>query len=74
MSERNIIDDNSFQFFRELMEKRTSNRLDEDKIYLVETRLNPVSMQHGFESVGDMLHALRDANRRAVIADRKSVV
>jgi chemotaxis protein methyltransferase CheR len=68
MSERNIIDDNSFQFFRELMEKRTSNSLDEDKIYLVETRLNPVSMQHGFESVGDMLHALRDANRRAVIA------
>lgn len=62
-----MIDDATFEFVRWLLEDRTGNRLDDDKAYLVQTRLNPLCLKYNFDSVNSMVHSLRDATRRSRI-------
>lgn len=59
-----MIDDATFEFVRRLLEDRTGNRLDDDKAYLVQTRLNPLCPKYDFDSVNSLVHALRDTSRR----------
>jgi chemotaxis protein methyltransferase CheR len=45
----------SFEFVRTVLRQRSAHQLEDDKAYLVETRLLPVVRRHGFSSVEDLL-------------------
>jgi chemotaxis protein methyltransferase CheR len=49
----------NFEFVRAALRERSAHSLDDDKGYLVETRLIPVARRHGFESVEDLVLRLR---------------
>ena len=44
-----------FEFIRDFLLKRSAIVLDEQKIYLVETRLQPLAQREGFASVSDLV-------------------
>jgi chemotaxis protein methyltransferase CheR len=55
----------SFEFVRTALRQRSAHHLEEDKAYLVETRLLAVARRHGFASVEDLvLHLRRRAEER----------
>jgi chemotaxis protein methyltransferase CheR len=55
----------SFEFVRTVLRQRSAHALEDDKTYLVETRLLPVARRHGFPSVEDLVLRLRSrANER----------
>jgi chemotaxis protein methyltransferase CheR len=45
----------SFDFVRTVLRERSAHRLDDDKGYLVETRLLPMARRHGFQSVDELV-------------------
>jgi chemotaxis protein methyltransferase CheR len=49
----------SFEYVRAVLRQRSGYLLEDDKSYLVETRLLPLARQHGFSSVEDLLLCLR---------------
>src|SRR5437763_17072554 len=49
----------SFEFVRTALRQRSAHHLEDDKGYLVETRLLAVARRHGFESVEDLVLRLR---------------
>ncbi len=57
----------SFEYVRALLRDRSAHHLEDDKVYLVETRLLPVARGHGFKSVEDLVLRLRGrANERLI--------
>jgi chemotaxis protein methyltransferase CheR len=49
----------SFEFVRAALRQRSAHHLEDDKVYLVETRLLAVARRHGFESTEDLVRRLR---------------
>jgi chemotaxis protein methyltransferase CheR len=49
----------SFAYVRTVLRERSAHYLEDDKAYLVETRLLPVARRHGFHSVEDLVLRLR---------------
>jgi chemotaxis protein methyltransferase CheR len=45
----------SFDFVRTVLRERSGQALEDDKIYLVETRVLPVARRHGFQSVEELV-------------------
>jgi chemotaxis protein methyltransferase CheR len=59
----------SFEFVRALLRERSAHCLDDDKGYLVETRLLPVARRHGFQSVEDLVLRLRARRNETLVAE-----
>jgi chemotaxis protein methyltransferase CheR len=59
----------SFEFVRTVLRQHSAHCLEEDKVYLVETRLLPVARRHGFESVEDLLLRLRGRRNEKLIGE-----
>jgi chemotaxis protein methyltransferase CheR len=53
----------SFDWVRRLVEERTGNLLEDQKSYLVETRLAPIVASEGLSSVDELANALRTRPR-----------
>jgi chemotaxis protein methyltransferase CheR len=49
----------SFEYVRTVLRERSAHSLEDDKAYLIETRLLPVARRHGFRSVEDLVQRLR---------------
>jgi chemotaxis protein methyltransferase CheR len=56
-----------FEFVRRLVLERAAISIDESKTYLVETRLKPLMRESGMSSVGELISALRTAQRSALL-------
>ena len=48
-----------FEFIRSLLQKRSAIVLDDEKYYLVESRLQPLACREGFSSVGELVFKLK---------------
>lgn len=59
----------SFEFVRGVLRERSAHCLEDDKDYLVETRLFPVARRHGFTTVDDLVLRLRSRNDEKVLAE-----
>ena len=59
----------SFEFVRTLLRERSAHSLEDDKVYLVETRLLPVARRHGFKSVEDLVLHLRGRKKEALLVE-----
>jgi chemotaxis protein methyltransferase CheR len=59
----------SFEFVRALLRRRSAHCLEDDKAYLVETRLLPVARRHGFQSVEDLVLRLRGRRDERLAAE-----
>jgi chemotaxis protein methyltransferase CheR len=57
----------SFEFVRGVLRERSAHQLDDDKAYLVETRLLPVARRHGFASVEELVLRLRSQNNEMLL-------
>lgn len=51
----------------QLCAARSGQQLDPAKDYVIENRLGPVARREGFDSVGDLIHALRQRREDALI-------
>jgi chemotaxis protein methyltransferase CheR len=47
-----------FDIYRDLLKEKSGLSLEQDKIYLLESRLSPIAKAHGFSSLGDMTTVL----------------
>jgi chemotaxis protein methyltransferase CheR len=59
----------SFEFVRTVLRQRSAHHLEDDKIYLVETRLLTVARRHGFESVEDLVLRLRSRSNERLLGE-----
>jgi chemotaxis protein methyltransferase CheR len=59
----------SFDFVRTLLRERSAHSLEDDKVYLVETRLLPVARRHGFKSVEDLVLHLHGKRKETLVAE-----
>jgi chemotaxis protein methyltransferase CheR len=59
----------SFDYVRSVLRERSGRVLDDDKVYLVETRLFPLARRHGFPSVDDLLLRARSGGQEALLAE-----
>jgi chemotaxis protein methyltransferase CheR len=59
----------SFEFVRTLLRERSAHFLEDDKAYLVETRLLPVARRHGFKSVEDLVLHLWSRKTEATLVE-----
>jgi chemotaxis protein methyltransferase CheR len=59
----------SFEFVRAVLRQHSAHHLEEDKVYLVETRLLPMARRHGFPSVEDLLIHLRSHGNNRLIGE-----
>ena len=59
----------SFAFVRALLLERSAHYLEDDKVYLVETRLLPLARRHGFESVEGLVLRLRARSEPRLLAE-----
>jgi chemotaxis protein methyltransferase CheR len=59
----------SFEFVRNLLRERSAHSLEDDKVYLVETRLLSVARRHGFKSVEDLLLHLQNRKKEALVVE-----
>jgi chemotaxis protein methyltransferase CheR len=57
----------SFEFVRTALRQRSGHYLEDDKVYLVETRLLPVARRHGFASVEDLVLRLRSRRNEKLL-------
>ncbi|HEY6173683.1 MAG TPA: hypothetical protein VIX73_04530, partial [Kofleriaceae bacterium] len=55
------IDDNSFNFVRQLLRQRAAIVLDDTKHYLVHSRLSQLARREGLASAQDLIDRLRAA-------------
>src|SRR5262249_4870125 len=58
-----------FEYVRAVLGERSAHSLDDDKVYLVETRLFPVARRHGFESVEDLVLRLRSRRNEKLLCE-----
>ncbi len=64
--------DNQFEYIRELLKQRSGLVLTKDKVYLIESRLAPVARNHNMKSVDELITNLRvskDPHLAAEITD-----
>src|SRR5262249_52577689 len=59
----------SFEFVRTVLRQHSAYCLEEDQVYLVETRLLPVARRLGFDSVEDVLLRLRVRRNERLIGE-----
>jgi chemotaxis protein methyltransferase CheR len=59
----------SFEFVRAVLRQRSGHDLEDDKAYLVETRLLPLARRHGFKSVEDLALRLRSRPNEKLLAE-----
>jgi chemotaxis protein methyltransferase CheR len=59
----------SFEFVRSVLRDRSAHCLEDDKVYLVETRLLPVARRHGFKSIEDLVLHLRSRKEEALLVE-----
>jgi chemotaxis protein methyltransferase CheR len=59
----------SFDFVRTVLRERSAHSLEDDKVYLVETRLLPVARRHGFKSVEDLVLHLHGKRKETLLAE-----
>src|SRR5262245_13081655 len=59
----------SFDFVRTLLRQRSAHYLEDDKLYLVETRLLPVARRHGLASVEDLVLRLRARRDETLVGE-----
>jgi chemotaxis protein methyltransferase CheR len=59
----------SFDYVRAVLRERSAHFLEDDKVYLVETRLLPVARRHGFASVEDLVLRLRGRRSENLLAE-----
>jgi chemotaxis protein methyltransferase CheR len=59
----------SFEYIRTLLRERSAHSLEDDKAYLVETRLLPVARRHGFKSVEDLVLHLHGQRKETLFAE-----
>src|SRR5262245_21574117 len=59
----------SFEYVRAALRERSAHSLDDDKAYLVETRLLPVARRHGFGSVEDLVLRLRGRRNEKLLGE-----
>ncbi|EMI56784.1 CheR family methyltransferase [Rhodopirellula sallentina] len=53
-----------FDFLAKLVLERSAIVLEQSKSYLLESRLNPVARENGFDTIGELADALRKPNHR----------
>jgi chemotaxis protein methyltransferase CheR len=59
----------SFDFVRALLRERSAQVLENDKAYLVETRLLPVARRHGFTTIDALVQRLQSRRNEMLVAD-----
>jgi chemotaxis protein methyltransferase CheR len=59
----------SYEFVRTALRQRSGHHLEDDKVYLVETRLFPVARRHGFESVEELVLRLRSRRNEKLLCE-----
>jgi chemotaxis protein methyltransferase CheR len=59
----------SFEFVRTLLRERSAHSLEDDKVYLVETRLISVARRHGFESVEDLVRNSQSRKNEVLLVE-----
>jgi chemotaxis protein methyltransferase CheR len=59
----------SFAYVRTVLRERSGHNLEDDKAYLVETRLLPVARRHGFRSVEDLVLRLRGRRNEKLLGE-----
>jgi chemotaxis protein methyltransferase CheR len=59
----------SFAYVRTVLQERSGHFLEDDKAYLVETRLLPVARRHGFTSVEDLMRRLRGRRSERLLGE-----
>jgi chemotaxis protein methyltransferase CheR len=59
----------SFDFVRAVLRQRSAHNLEDDKVYLVETRLLPVARRHGCASVEDLVLRLRSRRNEKLLSE-----
>ena len=59
----------SFEFVRLVLRQRSAHCLEDDKAYLVETRLLPLARRHGFGSVEELVLRLRGRTNERLLAE-----
>lgn len=59
----------SFEFVRTLLRERSAHFLEDDKVYLVETRLFAVAKRHGFPSVEELVLHLQSQKKEGLLAE-----
>jgi chemotaxis protein methyltransferase CheR len=59
----------SFEYVRHVLRQRSAHSLEDDKAYLVETRLLPLARRHGFESVEDLVRRLRSRRNDRLLGE-----
>lgn len=59
----------SFEFVRAVLRERSAHCLEDDKVYLVETRLLPVASRHGFKTVEELVQHLRSRKKEALLVE-----
>lgn len=59
----------SFEFVRTVLRQRSAHNLEDDKLYLVETRLLSVALRHGFQSVEDLVLRLRSRSNETLLSE-----
>jgi chemotaxis protein methyltransferase CheR len=58
-----------FEYVRTVLRERSAHNLEDDKAYLVETRLLPVARRHGFGSVEDLVLHLRGRRNEKLLGE-----
>src|SRR6516165_9176003 len=59
----------SFEFVRTVLRQRSAHHLEDDKFYLVETRLLPLARRHGFPSVEALVLRLRSRANEQLLGE-----
>src|SRR4051794_16860847 len=59
----------SFEFVRAVLRQGSAHNLDDDKHYLVETRLLPLARRQGFASVEDLVLRLRSRTNEKLLGE-----
>lgn len=59
----------AFEFVRALLRERSAHALEDDKAYLVETRLLPVARRHGFRSIEALVLHLQTTRQESLLAE-----
>jgi chemotaxis protein methyltransferase CheR len=59
----------SFEFVRAALRQRSAHCLEDDKAYLVETRLLPVARRHGLASVEELVRRLRGRSSEKLLGE-----
>ena len=63
------MNDNDFQLFVQLLLNHSGHVLTRDKLYLLESRLVPISRKRGVKSLSEIAHILRNGKDRTLVSE-----